>query len=205
MVLIRQSSIWSNAISAEKFALLDYYNVLRELENSQPAKSERRLPRAAVAWIGDLTHPAAVRFQLLVRDDGQPAPRTTVHILRHWLRGLAVDADDPSAECIAAWRDRDDATAIRRRPGAERAARRPRRCQRLVFLRRSVVSASPPTSLLLFRRRLRIAVHVVCGSARPLCETMCRCCGSFCGYRAEYFVSPAVSPRHRRPPRLGRQ
>ena len=39
MVLIRQSSIWSNAISAEKFELLNYYNVLRELENSQPAKS----------------------------------------------------------------------------------------------------------------------------------------------------------------------
>jgi hypothetical protein len=37
MVLIRQSSIWSNAISAEKFELLNYYNVLRELENSQPA------------------------------------------------------------------------------------------------------------------------------------------------------------------------
>jgi hypothetical protein len=42
MVLIRQSSIWSNAISAEKFELLNYYSVLRELENSQPASSESR-------------------------------------------------------------------------------------------------------------------------------------------------------------------
>jgi hypothetical protein len=47
MVLIRQSSIWSNAISAEKFELLNYYNVLRELENSQPAKCGRRPKRLA--------------------------------------------------------------------------------------------------------------------------------------------------------------
>ena len=65
-----------------------------------------------------------------VRDDRQPALRMPIDICRHWLRRLAINAYDPTAERVAALRDRDDAMATCRQPGACRAGRRSCRCRR---------------------------------------------------------------------------
>ena len=97
-------------------------NESAQMQIALAAQPELRLVSATIARIGDLTQKAAVRFGLFVGDDGQATLGAPVDIGRHGLRRLAIDANDPAAQRIAALIDRDDAVAVLGRPCAERSA-----------------------------------------------------------------------------------
>lgn len=100
-------------------------------ESAEPQIAIRVEPKfrpvcIAITWISDVAKPGTVCLWPFIRNDGQAALRTPIHVGRHRFGWFAIDANDAAAQCVAALGDGDDTVSVRCGPGAKRAGRRGR-------------------------------------------------------------------------------